>query len=134
MKAKDRPSLKVNGRPVSDGLKAGDAIDSGHEIAPPRSLFRENLPSRPGEAIVAPAALTRFLDPLAFQPATFLEAVQQRIQSGGTEPKRPVRSRFDQLADLVTVALSRFDERQDQQLGAALLSIRARGRAHSEIA
>src|SRR5262249_15226671 len=69
---------------------------------------------------VAPAPLSRLLDPAALQPTALLEPVQERVERGDVEAHQAVRAGGDELADLVAVARPRLDEGQDEQLRAAL--------------
>src|SRR5437870_13552234 len=104
-------------------LESGDAIDSADELAPAVALLGEDGGASRRELVVAAAALARLLDPAPLNPAALLEAVEQRIQRRDAEAEHAARARLDQLAQLVAVARLRFDERQDEQLGAALLQL-----------
>ena len=57
-------------------------VDEG---LPRFALLQQHAPALGGEAVVPPAALAGLLDPLALQPAPFLEAVEQRIERGDVE-------------------------------------------------
>src|SRR5262245_3064096 len=58
---------------------------------------------------------------MPLDPASLLKPVEQRVERGDVETQRPARSRLDQFGNLVAVPLPDLDEREDQQLGAALL-------------
>lgn len=96
--------------------------------------MREDLAPFPGQPIVATTALAGSLHPTPFEPAPLLQAIKQGIQSGRAEAQFATGSGFDQLANLVAVALPGLDQGQDEELGAALLQL-AVGRhiSHSDI-
>src|SRR6185503_15214169 len=93
----------------------------GGKALPAPALFGEHLAAGPRDAVVAAAALSGLLHPPAADPAAPLEAVQQRIQGRHREAHVPARARLDQLRHLVAVAGPVLDQREDHQLGAALL-------------
>jgi hypothetical protein len=62
-----------------------DSIDGADEPFPSRSLLREHLPSGGRDAVVAATALAGFLDPAPGDPASLLEAIEQRIQRRDAE-------------------------------------------------
>src|SRR5829696_3780611 len=93
------------------------------ELPPVVALRGEDLPPFGGEPVEAAAALARLLDPLAGDPAALLQAVEEGIQRCHLELQAAAGSLLDQLADLVTVPRTRLDQRQNQQLGAALLQL-----------
>src|SRR4051812_27695803 len=98
-------------------------FDRVDELAPIVPLCRQDVAPLRGQAVETAAPFARLLDPLAGDPAALLEAVEQRIERGDLELQPPAGSLFDQLADLVAMPRPRLDQRQDQQLGAALLEL-----------
>src|SRR5262249_76098 len=104
-----------------------DAADGRDERLPARALLGEDLaPGRGpggGEAVVAAAPLTGLLDPGPGQPAAALQAVEQRVQRGDGVRDDAVRAALDELPDLVPVAPPVLEEREDEQLAAALLEL-----------
>jgi hypothetical protein len=101
-----------------------DAADSGHEVFP-TLLFRAEHPAPfRSEAVIPAAALLRLLDPLALDPALSFEAVEQGIQGGDMEAQGAAGADLDQFRDVVTVTGLGFEEREDQELGAAFLPFR----------
>jgi hypothetical protein len=64
--------------------------------------------------------------------AAFLEPVEQWIEGGGAESDGAARALLDQLADLIAMPRSRFDELQDQEFGASLLEFARVGVAEAE--
>src|SRR5262249_19953515 len=58
---------------------------------------------------------------MPLDPASLLKPVEQRIERGDVETQRPARTGLDQFGNLVAVPLPDLNEREDQQLGAALL-------------
>jgi len=79
-----------------------------------------------GQPVIAPPALAALLHPLALNPAALFQAVQQRVQGRRVKTERTFGSPLDQLADFVAVAWQGFQQREEQQLGAAFFSIRGR--------
>src|SRR5688572_25518082 len=112
-----------------------DQRHGAHEALPGFSLAREHAAAFGCQRVEAPAALPRFLDPLALQPAAFLEPIQQWIQRRGVKLQLAARARPDELADLVAVAWPRLENRQDDELRGALLqlAIERLDRWHSHI-
>src|SRR5262245_7730059 len=96
-----------------------DAVDGGDEAAPALALVGEDAAAFAGQAVVAAAALAFLFHPLPGDPAAALEPVEQGIERRDLEPHGALRALLDHLADLVAVAGSRFDEREDDELGAA---------------
>src|SRR5262249_52307748 len=95
--------------------------EGGDEALPVGALLGKHFPARLGDPIVAAASLPRLLDPPSLDPAAILHAVERRVQGRQREPDAAARSLLDQLADLVPVVAFVLDEREDDDLGAALL-------------
>src|SRR5204862_8030744 len=71
--------------------------------------------------VETPAPLVWLFDPGAFDPATLLEAIEQRIQRIDVEGELAVGACVYQLAEFVAVARPRLEDRENEQLrGAAL--------------
>src|SRR3982751_6388312 len=100
-----------------------DQLNRLDELAPVITLRGEHLAAFCRQPIKAPAALAGLLDPPSRDPAALLEPIEQRVERGHFELQPPAGSLLDQLADLVAMARASLDERQDQQLGAALLHL-----------
>src|SRR5215204_2142756 len=134
-------SRSETSRASSSGFHSGmicsrDSGDRFDELAPVIALCGQHAPAVGRDAVEAPPALARFLHPPARDPAALLEAIEQRIQGCDLEVQPAVRALVDQLADLVAVAGAGFDQREDEQLGAALLQLALEHRAyrlHSDI-
>src|SRR5215831_18561275 len=90
--------------------------DRFHECFPPLPMGAEHSTSVRGEPIKAPPPLTRLLDPAPGNPAAAFQAVEERVQRSRVKPQRPLGPRLDELGDLVPVARSRLEQRQNQQL------------------
>src|SRR5213594_4463457 len=101
----------------------GDAADGQDEFAPRVALRCQDVGAHGRQPVVAAAALPRLLDPSPQDPAALLEAVEQRIQRGHAELEDATRPRLDQLAEVVAVPRLILEERENQQLGAALLEL-----------
>jgi len=91
-------------------LDSGDPADGLNEIAPAITLRGENFFPRRRKPVITASALPRFLDPPAPNPTAFLESIKQGIKRGDIEAERAARSQLDQLADVVPVARSIFDQ------------------------
>src|ERR1041384_7786554 len=100
-----------------------DCLDEG---APAPPLGGEDLPALRGEPVVAAAALAGLLHPAAGDHAAPPEPVEQRGERRDGEAGDPAGARVDQLAQLVAVAGLVLEQREDQELGAALLPVRVR--------
>src|SRR5262245_46804257 len=101
--------------------ESGDAIEREEELLPDRAFAGEALVAGGRQAVVAAAPLAGLLDPSPLQESVVLEAVEGRVERGDVVAERPLRSLDDQASDLVAVAGPLFDERQDQEVGGALL-------------
>src|SRR5262245_2639165 len=101
-------------------LNPGDQIDGFDELTPPGPLLRQHVFARGCQAIVAPPALACLFNPAATNPIPFLKPVKQRIKRSDVESNRATRTQLDQLANLVSVAGTIFQQRQNHQFGAAL--------------
>src|SRR6185503_5735329 len=104
-------------------VRLRDAADRVDERAPGRALACEHPAALAGEAVVPPAALACLLQPLALDPGALLEAIEQRVQRRDVEFQPAVRSRVDELADLIAMPGPCLDEREDQQLRRSLLQL-----------
>jgi len=102
-------------------LDTRDAAHRAGEHLPAVALLGQHLPALRGQAVQPPPALAGFLRPPPFDPLALLEPVEQGLERGDVEPQRPVRSRLDQLADVVPMPGPVLDQGEDEQLGAAFL-------------
>ena len=102
---------------------ARDTIERQEEGLPHRALARENLPSGRGQLVVAPPPLARALDPSTVDEALVLEPVQRGIERRDVEVDGAVRPLFDEPADLVAVARTLLEQRQDQDFSATALQL-----------
>ena len=103
---------------IAPGVPATTIGGSTYSPAPP---FRR-------ETVKAALALPGLLDPTPFDPAAVLEPQQRGIERRQRELQTAAGARLDQLADFITVARTRLEQRQDEHLGAALLELRAEHR------
>src|SRR5688572_15002718 len=102
-------------------LHPRDAVDCLRERGPGFPLGGEDFLAVGGKPVVAAAALARLFDPAALDPASLLQPVEQRVERGDMKAEHALGAGLDQLAQLVAVPRLVLDQRQDQQLGAALL-------------
>lgn len=72
-------------------LKAGDRLQRAEEFAPGAALFGEALAAFGRMPVVAPSALTSFLDPLSFDPPTSFHPVQHGVERGDVKPEHSAR-------------------------------------------
>src|SRR5262249_19316467 len=100
-------------------LNPGDQVDRFDELTPPGALLRQDVFARGRQTIVTAAALPRLFDPAAANPVPFLESIEQRIKRSDVESNRAARPQLDQLANLVSVAGTIFQQGQNHQFGAA---------------
>src|SRR5262245_24811286 len=100
-----------------------DAVDRLDELAPRAALRRQHGGAGRRQPVVAAPALAGLLDPAALDPPALFEAIEQRIERRRAESEHAARSRFDQLAEVVAVAGLILDQREDEELGAALFQL-----------
>src|SRR5262245_64405964 len=100
---------------------SGYAADRGHEGLPRAALRLQHFLPFGRQFVIAPPPLTGLLHPLPLDPAALFKPVEQRIERGDMETQRPARTGLDQFGNVVAVPGPSLDEREDQQLGAALL-------------
>src|SRR5690348_331189 len=94
-----------------------DSIDCRDERLPALALRLERRSAGRREAIESPPPLARFLDPSSDDPPALLHAIQQRIERGDVEGEHALRSRFNELLELV--AMPRLGVQQRQEIGRA---------------
>src|SRR5262249_28390275 len=100
-------------------LNPGDQVDGFDELTPAGALLRQHVFARGRQAIVATAPLTWLFDPTAPNPVPFLKSIKQRIKRSDVESNRSARAQLNQLADLVSVSGTIFQQGQNHQFGAA---------------
>src|SRR5262245_24941979 len=100
---------------------SGDSTDRGHEGFPCAALRLQHFLPFGRQFVIAPPPLPRLLHPLPLDPAALLKPVEQRIERGDVETQRPARTGLDQFGNVVAMPGPDLNEREDQQLGAALL-------------
>src|SRR5215470_5161474 len=99
---------------------SGDTLHGGDELRPRATLLFQHRLSIGRQFVITAPALSRLLDPLTSDPSALLQSVQERIEGCDVELQRAVRALLDELADLVSVAGTGFEQGEDQELGAAL--------------
>src|SRR3954470_5166655 len=99
-------------------------IDRRDVGAPILALRREHTVACGGQAVETALPLARPLDPAALDPAAILETQEGWVESRERERQLTARPRLDQLADLVAMTRTRFEEGQHDHLDAALLQLR----------
>src|SRR6476659_7334408 len=102
-------------------LDSGDSTDCFHELEPPVALAGQHLFAGRGEAIITPPPLSGLFHPPAANPSPFFESVEQGIKRSDIKPERTARAQLDQLTNVVAVPRPIFDQRKNEQFGAALL-------------
>src|SRR6476646_6674289 len=101
-------------------LNPGDQVDGFDKLTPAGALFRKHVFARGCQAIVATPALPRLFNPAATNPVPFLQSIKQRIKGSDVESNRAARTQLDQLANLVSMSGTIFEQGQNHQFGAAL--------------
>src|SRR5262245_19809171 len=101
-------------------LDPGDLRQGCDEPCPILALTRQHPPAAVGNPIASAAALPRPLDPSPADPAALLEAVERFVERRQREAQRAPRSRLDPARNFVAVERLLLDERENQQVGAAL--------------
>jgi hypothetical protein len=104
-------------------LASNHLADGTYEGLPSTPLLGQHFPAVARECVDAPPPLAWLLCPPPIYPAALFELVKKGIERGGVEGHRSARSLLDQLCDVVTVPRAHFDERKDEELGAALLQL-----------
>src|SRR5262245_53655106 len=111
----------------SDDAASGGEAHAGHltqrldESPPVGTLLGQHFPSRFGDPVVAPPALAGFLDPSPLDPPALLHAIERGVERGQREAEIATGSLLDQLRNLVAVMPVVFDDRENEDFGAALL-------------
>src|SRR6476660_1857236 len=100
-------------------LNSGDEVDRFDELAPAGALLRQHVFARGRQAVVATPTLPRLFNPAATNPVPFLQSIKQRIKGSDIESNRAARTQLDQLANLVSVSGTIFQQGQNHQFGAA---------------
>jgi hypothetical protein len=92
--------------------------DRSNKVAPIAALSRKHFPAGSGESVITPAPLAGFFDPATADPSAAFQAIQEGIERTDIEMEDTARPQLDQLADLIAMARSIFEERQDKELSA----------------
>src|SRR6267378_2214960 len=100
-------------------LNSSDEVDRLDELTPASALLRQHVFARGRQAIVAAPPLPRLFNPAATNPVPFFQSIKQRIKGSDIESNRAARTQLDQLANLVSVSGTIFEQRQNHQFGAA---------------
>src|SRR5262245_46473045 len=100
-----------------------DAANGQDEFAPRVALRRQDVGADRRQPVIAAPPLPGFLDPATEDPAALLEAIEQGIERGDAEFQDAARSRLDELAEVVAMTRLIFEQRENQELGAALLEL-----------
>ena len=100
-----------------------DLVDGVGEFLPGGALPFQDAPPLGGKTIETAAAFAGFLRPPTGDEATILETAKHGIERPDPEGEATIRPCFDQLADLVPVPGPRFQQREDEQFGAAFFQV-----------
>src|SRR5580658_5428749 len=98
-------------------------VDRGHKLLPGIALGCEEFAPGWRQPVAASAALAVFLQPAAGDEAAVLQAEQDGVQRPDAEADLAAGTFFNQLADIVPMARAAFEQRENQQLGAALVQV-----------
>src|SRR5215510_4528307 len=83
---------------VSGITHLDDSLDRSHKAVPALTLLGQHAPAVRRDAVIAPPALPRLLDPAPDDPAALFEPVQERVQRRDLEPDRAFGPLLDDLA------------------------------------
>src|SRR5207237_4349559 len=86
----------------------------------------EQAPAGRGDAVVAPAALARLLDPASLNEPPRLHLIKERVERRGVKREDAPRALLDQLRDFVAMAGALLEQREHQHFSAPLLEGRIR--------
>src|SRR5215469_1222267 len=103
--------------------RRGNAIHRLDERVPAASLGGQDFLPWRGKAVVAAPPLSCLFHPSALNPAALLQAIEQRVERGHVKAQRASRAPFNQFTDLVAVPRPSLQQRENQELGAALLQL-----------
>src|SRR5918912_1780781 len=95
-------------------------LDRADERRPGLPLLGQLAASCRREPVETAPPLARLLDPAALDPAAVFETEQRGVERGEREGQPAARARLDQLADLVPVPRTGFEQRLDEHLDAAI--------------
>src|SRR6267143_730710 len=101
--------------------ETGKVADEREELTPFAALRGEELAAARCDAVVAAAALIRFLHPASLNQGALFELVEGGVERREVEGERAARSLVNQLDELVAVARLVLEEREDDQFGGPLL-------------
>src|SRR5688572_6993813 len=104
-------------------LASDDLADGADERVPAAAPLCQRFLSFARDLVDASAPFARLLRPAPLDPAALLQLVEQRIERGGVKRDRPTRPLLDQRRDVIAVARAHFDQRQDEEFGAALFEL-----------
>ena len=103
------PSVAHQLAPSGSSLgHSSNSVDRRDEDAPARALRGQDAAAFARQPVVAAPALAGLLDPAALDPATALEAVEQRVERGDVKSNSAARALLDKFADFVAVARTGF--------------------------
>src|SRR5689334_1912737 len=105
----------------SRGLDTRDFSQHANEPRPLIALRGEPRPSRIRDPVVAAATLAGLFDPAAADQAAFFEAIERGVERSEREAERARRSLLDPPPNLVAVERFLIEQRQDEEIRAALL-------------
>src|SRR5215471_21505022 len=94
-------------------------VDGGHKLVPGAALVLQKLASRGRQPVQAPPPLARLFQPAAGNQAAILQAKQNGVERTDAKADLPIGTLFDELADVVSMARTRFEEGENEKLGAA---------------
>src|SRR5262249_29904025 len=96
-----------------------DLVDRGDKVVPGAALLRKHRTAAWSHTIIAAAALARLFRPAPSDQPFIFQAAKDGVQRAHAEGEAPSGTGLDQFADLVAVAGTRLQQRQDQEFSAA---------------
>src|SRR6476620_12553964 len=89
-------------------------IDRLREVLPDGSLPHKRSVAAGRQTVIAAPALAGLLDPAAFDQPFSFQSVKRRIKRGDVKGDRPGGAFFNLFPDVVSVALTIFEQCEDE--------------------
>jgi len=101
-----------------------DSRDEAHRVDegfPGLALAVEDAAALSGQTIEAAPSFAQLLYPPPLEPPAFFQPIQKRVERRDMEFQLPGRTRLNELANLVSMTRTWFDDGEDDQLCRAFL-------------
>src|SRR5262249_28780729 len=98
-------------------------VDGGHKLVPGAALVFQKLAARGCQPVQPPPPLARLFQPAAGNQSPVLQAKQYGVERTDAKADLPIRTLFNEPADLVSMARPPFEEGKNEKLGAAFAEV-----------